>query len=89
MDPDYELVGEKADYPLHMGFIPDFKTVKASSASRQTNSTLFEEKIITKIFRDDDIGQFIENEKRAGVDNLIREIQNQLNKWRKESNSGG
>lgn len=73
------------EYAPHSGFIPDYNAVYGCYVTRRStyNSTL--SKMNIGQYRSQDSEDYIQQMKRAGTDELVQAIQQQLNQWREDN----
>ena len=72
-------------YWPHLGFVPSTEEVRTEVAQRQS---IFEEKgraLMFGVIDDAEIDSYVEDQRRAGADAILEELQRQLDEWRAEN----
>jgi len=83
-----DFLGKHAEYPLHMGFYPDYRPVNGYINSRTTiYSHRFDLPLIQGTYKFEDTDSIIQDLKNAGTDRIVTEIQSQLDKWRAQKDN--
>jgi putative aldouronate transport system substrate-binding protein len=80
-----EDVNMNTQYWPHLGFVPSTEEVRTEVAQRQS---IFEEKgraLMFGVIDDAEIDSYIEDQRRAGADAILEELQSQLDAWRAEN----
>ncbi|MFW5742233.1 MAG: DUF3502 domain-containing protein [Spirochaetota bacterium] len=83
---DYiEDVNTNTAYWPHVGFVPSTEEVRTEVAQRQS---IFEEKgraLMFGVVDDAEIDSYVEDQRRAGADAILEELQRQLDAWRADN----
>lgn len=83
----YDKVKTLSKYAPHIGFVPDYTSVKDITNRRATSFYTLDQSIYTGQFKQEDVDKYIQDQKDSGIENLVKEVQKQLDAW-KAANSG-
>jgi putative aldouronate transport system substrate-binding protein len=78
-----KVIEEKTKFPPSTGFIPDFSAVSDLVTPRGTDNAKLDRKVFKGILRENDVDDFIKDQKENGVQRIIDEIQSQLDEFRR------
>lgn len=76
-----DIINEKTKYPPLLGFYPDYAPVADLLTARRIAFSELDQKVYTGIFEQNDVEEFIKEQKDNGVDNIILELQKQLDEF--------
>lgn len=77
----YEVITNSSKYPPHIGFYPDYSTVNDIATLRRMGFSSLDRKVYTGFFEQQDVIDYIKEQKDFGMDNLVEEIQRQLDEY--------
>lgn len=76
-----ELINEKTKYPPHLGFYPDYAPVTDLINVRRIGFAELDKRVYTGSYEQNDVEEFIKEQKGIGVDNIVLELQHQLDEF--------
>lgn len=76
-----EVITKYTKYPPHTGFYPDYSTLGSIITARRLSNSTLDRYIYMGSFSDRDVEEYIKEQKDAGIDNLVEEIQKQLDQF--------
>ncbi len=79
-----ELISTHTKYPPHIGFYPDYSPVIQIITHRKLSFTELDVKIYRGTFEQQDVEKYVDDQKQQGSDRLVKEIQEQLDKYMAE-----
>lgn len=77
----YKIVRGKSEYPPHSGFVLDCKPIENIANKRKMSYKATEESIYNNMFAMEEIDGYVEDVKYQGIDLLLMEVQEQIDKW--------
>lgn len=78
-----EVISEMTKYPPHLGFYPDYDPVSNIVNLRRMSFAKLDQMVYRGTFTHNDMEEYINEQKESGVDNLVLQIQQQLDKFAK------
>ncbi len=78
----YDIIKRKTKYPPLNGFRPDYSTVDSIKSLRQLGYTDMDRSVYMGDYDESKVDAYIKEQKHAGVDNLVAEVQNQVDQFR-------
>lgn len=81
----WEEICKNTEYPHHAGFVPDYTPVYNCYMTRSSTFTDTVQRMNRSQYIPADSEEYIERMKKAGTDELVKTIQNQLDLWRESS----
>ncbi|HEX2944391.1 MAG TPA: extracellular solute-binding protein [Clostridia bacterium] len=78
----YDIIKEKTKYPPLNGFRPDYSAVSSIKDLRQLSYSEMDRSIFIGSYDESKVDTYIKEQKDAGIDNLISEVQRQADRFR-------
>ncbi len=78
----YDIIREKTKYPPLNGFRPDYSTMDSIRSLRQSSFSDMDRSVYTGEYDESKVDAYIKEQKNAGVDNLVAEVQRQVDQFR-------
>jgi putative aldouronate transport system substrate-binding protein len=80
----YDIIEKKSKYPPLNGFTPDYSTVDSIRSMRELSHSDIDKSVYSGNYDESKADAFIKDQKDAGVDNLVVEVQRQVDRFRKD-----